>query len=142
MKKLKEYPEAIESAKLKIDDLWKEFFDLKEKEEALEAQYKQEAANDPDLTNSTKRKAYVNEQKSSEEYQQATEARVDAKTAINEMEFWKERLEDEFEVAKIRAMQQVTDPTEKITGELVIKKIAQTLDKTLDLPNRNAEPNR
>lgn len=137
MKKLEEYPEAIESVKLKIDDLWKEFFDLKEEQEALEAQYKQEAANDPNLTNSTKRKAYVDEQKQSDEYQQAKEARVEAKTAINEMDFWKERLEDEFEVAKIRAMQGITDPTQKITGELVIKKLAQTLDLL-----RDAEPKR
>lgn len=105
---LTEYPERIKKAKTDIVQTRNDVEKQQRRVEQLETQYKKEAANDDELTNRTKRKAYVSERKEDDEYQEAL-AELDRREALlQKLEIELEFLQDRFEVAKIYALRGIT----------------------------------
>lgn len=119
MRKLHEYPDAIYKAKLDLDECWQEYFEAKLVVDRLELIFEQEASADVadvdddsplahyvdthgPLTNSSKRANYVTAQKlSRNQYFEAHKQMVSCKRAANYQQAEVERLQDEFEVAKM-----------------------------------------
>lgn len=91
--------EAIEHERQTIDMLWQEYFLQQEKMDALEVQFQKEAQDDPQLTNSSKRKAYVTEQKLEDEtYQELGDSAADVKGEINLRKAKIERLQNTIDI--------------------------------------------
>lgn len=104
MERLYEYTEEI--AKKEQNILRQEQFleDGKEKVKRLEAEFQKEAANDDDLTNRNKRKAYIQEQKNSrDEYKQAKSNVQSRSDKLARLKIELNKLENQFTVAKIGA---------------------------------------
>ena len=101
--KLHEISDSIANLERTILDAKEAAADAKEELDRLETRYKKKAANDDELTNRTKRKAYVSGQKESAEYQDVKSTLAESERKIEELQIQLRAAQRKFEIAKIEA---------------------------------------
>ena len=96
---LVDYPAKIEDARLNVDQGWKDFYAAQKVEDDRHLELLGVPA---EGSNSEMRKAWRSEQLANDVgYQEAARDRIHAKTMVNEAGFVRDRLSDEFCVARL-----------------------------------------
>ena len=101
--KLHTISDSIANLERTILDAEEAAADAKEELDRLETRYKKKAANNDELTNRTKRKAYVSGRKESAEYQDVKSTLAENKRNIEQLQIQLRSAQRKFEIAKIKA---------------------------------------
>ncbi len=100
--RLEDFPVGIARATIALDNARVDLDDTRQAVADLEIHYKEQAAYNDDLTNETKRRAYVEEQKQTDPaYGDAQHALALAEKKVRDLEREHRRVTDQFAVAKL-----------------------------------------